>query len=146
MKRDAGRVSVLLAIALTAILAVIGLAVDGAARLRMMQRAENMAAEAARAGGQEIDRARAINGEAKIINPDAATAAAERYVDSVDLPDNVTVSRRAEQVPAEPDRPEGTRLLVTVTLSYQPVMLSLFGVGEMSTTGEATAVLLTEQP
>ncbi|WP_307804142.1 pilus assembly protein TadG-related protein [Micromonospora echinofusca] len=144
--RDSGRVSVLVAIALTGILAVIGLAFDGSAHFRMMQRAENMAAEAARTGGQQIDRARAVNGEAKVIDVEAALAAAEAYVDSVPLPDNVTVTRRAERVPDPGGGYDGTRLKVTVTLTYQPVMLSLFRSGAMTATGEATAGLLTENP
>lgn len=142
---DSGRVSVFLAIALVAVLAVIGLTFDGSAGLRMTQRAENLAAEAARAGGQEIDLARAVDGGVKTIDPAAATAAAFRYLDSVTLPENVRLSRSARQVPG-PDGGPPTRLEVTVILTYQPVMLSLFGAGEVTATGTATARLLTESP
>ena len=145
MRADAGRVSVFLAIALMAVLAVIGLTFDGSAALRMTQRAENLAAEAARAGGQEIDLARAVAGGAKTIDPAAATAAAFRYLDCVTLPANVRLSRSAREVP-DPSGAAPTRLEVTVVLTYEPVMLSLFGVGEVTATGTATARLLTENP
>lgn len=143
---DSGRVSVFLAIALVAVLAVIGLTFDGSAHLRMTQRAANMAAEAARAGGQEIDRAGAVQGGPKVIDAAAAIAAAERYVDSVTLPPNVRVSRTARQVTRPAGGVDGTRLEVTVTLTYQPVMLSLFRSGPMTATATATAELLTRRP
>ncbi|MFX0593221.1 pilus assembly protein TadG-related protein [Melissospora conviva] len=142
---DAGRVSVFLAIALLAVLAVIGLTYDGSAQLRMTQRAENLAAEAARTGGQEIDRGAAVGGGVKAIDPAAATAAAYRYLDSVTLPENVHLTRSARQVP-DPDGGAPTRLEVTVILTYEPVMLSLFGAGDLTATGSATARLLTERP
>lgn len=44
---DAGRVSIFLAVALIGVLAIIGMAFDGAGQLRTLQRAENLAAEAA---------------------------------------------------------------------------------------------------
>ena len=51
-ERDAGRVSLFLAVSMLGILAIIGMSFDGAGQLRALQRADNLAAEAARAGGQ----------------------------------------------------------------------------------------------
>lgn len=140
-RSDSGRVSVFVAIALAAVLLIAGLVVDGVGRLRTQQLADNMAAEAARTGGQSIDRAAAVGGGAKVVDIDDAIAAAQAYVDGFALPDNVTATRTVEPVPGD-----GTRLRVVVTLNYEPVMLTFLGADAGTVTGEATAVLLTEEP
>src|SRR4051812_33942777 len=61
--RDAGRIGLFYAIVLPGLLAMIGLAGDGAGYIRTTQRADNIAAEAARAGGQAIRLPDAINGD-----------------------------------------------------------------------------------
>jgi hypothetical protein len=80
VRRDDGRVSIFLAIAMIGVLAVIGLSFDGAGQLRTMQRADNLAAEAARAGGQAIDLATAIEGGPKEIDEAQARVAVQRYL------------------------------------------------------------------
>ena len=134
-----GRVSLFLAVAMTGVLAIISLAYDGAGQLRTLQRADNLAAEAARAGGQMIDRARAIEGGPKRIDQVAARTAVAAYLDAaggvrdheVDFP----------VVGAE------TQIRVRVQITYSRDLLSLFGVQNSATvTGEATARALTGPP
>ncbi|WBC10878.1 hypothetical protein [Micromonospora sp. WMMA1947] len=134
-----GRVSLFLAVAMTGVLAIISLAYDGAGQLRTLQRADNLAAEAARAGGQMIDRARAIEGGPKRIDQVAARAAVAAYLDAaggvrdheVDFP----------VVGAE------TRIRVRVQITYSRDLLGLFGVQNTAiVSGEATARALTGPP
>lgn len=129
--RDEGRVSVYLAIALLALVTIIGLTVDGSGRLRQLQRANNIAAEAARAGGQALDAGQAIAGGPKILDPALAVAAAQAYLASAGVTGTVQVA--ADRV----------HLSVTVTITYNTVMLNLIGIDQATVTGHATAQLLT---
>ncbi|MFC0507438.1 pilus assembly protein TadG-related protein [Micromonospora costi] len=133
--RDAGRVSIFLAVAMVGVLAVIGLSFDGAGQLRTLQRADNLAAEAARAGGQAIDRATAIAGGPNRINQQEARAAVADYLAAAGTTDH-TVSFPV--VGGE------TLVNVQVTITYRRSMLGLFGFDDtVSVTGEATARALT---
>ncbi|MEV0155390.1 hypothetical protein AB0H57_16840 [Micromonospora sp. NPDC050686] len=135
---DAGRISLFLAAAMTGVLVVIGLAFDGAGQLRSMQRADNLAAEAARSGGQAIDRARAIAGGPKEIDEDAARVAVAGYLTVADV-DAHTVTFPV--VDGE------KRVRVRVTVTYDRYLLGLFGFGNTVTvSGEATARTITEEP
>lgn len=129
---DAGRVSVFLAIALTAVLVIVGLAYDGAGRFRTMQRADNLAAEAARAAGQAIELPQAVRGGAKVIDPEQALVAARAYLAAAGVTGRVEV--------VEPDRRE---LRVVVDLGYDTAMLGIIGYRRIAVTGSATAVLVT---
>jgi hypothetical protein len=133
---DGGRVSIFLAVALGGMLIIIGLAYDGAGHLGALQRAHNLAAEAARAGGQAIDRAQAIEGGPAEINQAEAIAAVDAY-------------RAAAEVGGPPPTfstgPDGEPLIqVQVTVTYDNKFLDVFGFSDTTTvTGTATAVLLT---
>lgn len=137
-RRDAGRVSLFLAIALLGVFMIIGLSYDAAGQLNAMRRAQNLAAEAARAGGQEIDQAAAINGEMRLDH-----VAARQAVDDYRAAAGVTGP------PAEfpPPGPGGVETIhVEVVLTYEPALLSFFGWETVTVQGEATARLLTEEP
>jgi len=111
-----------------AIYLMIGLSVDGAGKMRAVERANDIAAEAARAGGQAIDIPQAVPGNAIVIQPDRARAAALAYLADA----GVTGT-------AAPD-PDGRHLTVTVTIPYQPIFLGFLG--PFTATGTATAQLL----
>lgn len=133
-----GRVSIFLAVTMIGVLAIVGLSFDGAGQLRTLQRAENLAAEAARAGGQAIDRATAIEGGPKRIDQPEALVAVANYLTSAGTTGH-TVS--FPQVGGE------TLIRVTVTITYQRSMLGLFGFDNTVTvTGEATARAITAGP
>ncbi|MER5605057.1 pilus assembly protein TadG-related protein [Micromonospora tulbaghiae] len=134
-----GRVSLFLAVAMTGVLAIIGLAYDGAGQLRTLQRADNLAAEAARAGGQMIDRARAIEGGPKRIDQVAARAAVAAYLGAAGGVQNHEVDF--------PVVGTETQIRVRVQITYSRDLLSLFGAQKSATvTGEATARALTGPP
>jgi Flp pilus assembly protein TadG len=131
LRRDDGAFSPLIAVVAFSIFAMIGLSVDGGGAMQARERADNLAAEAARAGGQAIDLGQAVGGTADVVNSDAAVEAANEYLTSEGLKGKVTIS---------PDR---RRIKVVITITYQPVMLGLVSVKPWTETGQATAVLVT---
>ncbi|RKR89002.1 hypothetical protein BDK92_3336 [Micromonospora pisi] len=136
-ERDAGRVTTFLAVAATGLIAVIGLSLDGAGQLRSMQRADNLAAEAARVGGQQINRGTAIGGGGIVVDEGDAEAAIAAYIEDVDDADLVEVT--FDTVVG------GQDLTVVVDVQYNRIMLGLFGLGNTVTVrGTATALLRTD--
>jgi hypothetical protein len=134
--RDAGRVSLFLAIAMIGVLAIIALAYDGAGQLRTMQRADNLAAEAARAGGQAVDLDRLLEDGSTVLERDAARAAVDNYLRGVD-----GVARWDVQVEVVDGNP---RLTVNLEITYRRAFLGLFSFADTVTVpGTATATLLT---
>lgn len=128
--RDDGRISLLVAVLTFAVLAMIGLSVDGGGKLRALQRADRLAVEAARAAGQAILAPQAIQGGAKVVDPPAAVAAAQHYLAAAGVAGTVAVSE------------DGRQITVTVTIVYHAVFLGLIGIDTLSATRHATAVLV----
>ncbi|MGW2827207.1 TadE/TadG family type IV pilus assembly protein [Streptomyces sp. NPDC001443] len=127
---DAGGVTVFVAVCVIALIGIIGVAVDGGSKMRATERADYVAGEAARAGGQAIDPADAISGRAIVVDPQAAAAAAQAYLRSAGATGTVSVSG------------DGKTLTVTVTGTYDTKFLSVVGIGSLSVTGHGKAVLL----
>ncbi|MFE5191669.1 pilus assembly protein TadG-related protein [Streptomyces sp. NPDC056628] len=127
---DRGGVTVFVAVCVVALIGIIGVAVDGGSTMRATERADYIAGEAARAGGQAIEAAEAINGTAITVDPQAAAAAAQAYLSSAGATGTVSVSG------------DGKTLQVTVTGSYDTKFLSAVGIGSLSVTGHGTATLL----
>nr|WTA68004.1 Tad domain-containing protein [Micromonospora sp. NBC_00855] len=136
--REHGRVSIFLAVTMVGVLAIIGLSFDGAGQLRTLQRAQNLAAEAARAGGQAIDRATAIEGGPKRIDQPEARKAVANYLDEVDT---------ASHTVSFPEVDGEILIRVTVSITYQRSMIGPFVQDKAVTvTGEATARAITATP
>ena len=110
------------------LLMIIGLAVDGGAKVQATQRANAVADEAARAGGQALDRGAALSGEVTL-DIAAAVAAAQAYLAAADVPGSVAVL-------------DGDTLLVTTTVTQDTVLLDLVGISTMTVTGSSTADLV----
>lgn len=131
LRDDRGKVTIFVAIMAPAWIAMLGLVIVGGGRVRAHQRADNIAAEAARTAGQAIDPDEAIRGRAKVIDPALARIAAQSYLDAVDATGTVTVN------------PAGTEVTVTATITYtNPSGLEFLGGATWLATGEATATLL----
>lgn len=128
---ERGGITLLVAVLMVAVLAMIGLAVDGGGKVRALERADNTAVEAARAGGQAIQAAQAIQGGAKVVDPAAAVTAARAYLAAAGVDGTVTVAA---------DR---RHLTVTVTITYRTLFLGLVGIPTLTATRHATVVLLT---
>lgn len=127
---DRGGVTVFVAVCVIALIGIIGVAVDGGSRMRALERADFIAAEAARAGGQAIDPAQAITGEAIVVDPQDAVAAARAYLASAGATGTVTVSG------------DGTTLTVNITDTYDTTFLSVAGINSLAVTGHGEATLL----
>ena len=78
--QESGSATLFLVISVVGLFALIGLVVDGGAKVRAVQRADNLAAEAGRAGGQAIDVPAAVIGNGPTLNVRAAAAAAQTYL------------------------------------------------------------------
>jgi hypothetical protein len=127
---DRGGVTVFVAVCVVALIGIIGVAVDGGGTMRATERADFLAGEAARAGGQAIDPAQAVTGNAIVVNPQDAQAAAQAYLHSAGATGTVSVSG------------DGKTLTVTLTGSYATKFLPVVGIGSLSVTGHGTAILL----
>ncbi|MGW7425760.1 TadE/TadG family type IV pilus assembly protein [Streptomyces sp. NPDC054813] len=130
LRDDRGGVTVFVAVCVIALIGIIGVAVDGGSKMRATERADYVAGEAARAGGQAIDPAEAINGTAITVNPQDAQAAAQAYLRSAGATGTVSVSG------------DGKTLTVVVTGTYDTKFLSVVGIGSLSVTGHGKATLL----
>ncbi|MDG4833004.1 pilus assembly protein TadG-related protein [Solwaraspora sp. WMMD1047] len=129
---DSGRIGLFYAIVMPGLIALIGLAGDGAGYIRTSQRAENIAAEAARAGGQAIRLPDAIDGGEKTVDPELAADAVRHYLTTAGVTDwNMEVA------------PDGQQVTVTVTIGYDPLMVDAIpGVPPLEGTATVTANLL----
>ncbi|MFE6894810.1 pilus assembly protein TadG-related protein [Streptomyces sp. NPDC057694] len=111
-------------------LLVIGMVVDLGMALNARSDATYLAQSAARTGAQRVDAGEAITGEAIVIDPDAATAAAQGYLTAQRAEGTVTTST------------DGQSLDVTAQTRFRPYVLSLFGVTSWTFTGHGSATLL----
>ncbi|MFJ9752711.1 TadE/TadG family type IV pilus assembly protein [Streptomyces chartreusis] len=127
---DRGGITAFVAVCVVALLGIIGVAVDGGSKMRAVERADYIAGEAARAGGQAIDPAQAISGDAVVVDPQDAIAAARSYLNSVGATGTVSVSG------------DGKKLTVTVNDAYDTTFLSAVGIGSLTVTGHGEATLL----
>ncbi|MBJ6613878.1 pilus assembly protein TadG-related protein [Streptomyces sp. I4(2020)] len=128
--QDRGGVTVFVAVCVVVLIGIIGVAVDGGGKMRATERADHVAGEAARAGGQAIDPAAAISGESIVVKPQDAVAAAQAYLHSVGATGTVSVSA------------DGKTLTVRTTSAYATKFLPVAGIGSMPVTGHGSARLL----
>ena len=127
--RDAGSVTVFVAVTMLGLLVLCGLVVDGGAKLRATQQADRIAAEAARAAGQAVDPAALVAGDVTIDRA-AALESAEGYLAAEGVTGNVALS------------PDGTAIDVDVVVTAPSVFLGLVGIESFSVTGPGRAVLV----
>jgi Flp pilus assembly protein TadG len=129
---------VFLAVAVTGLLVLAGLVVDGGGKVRAAQRADRVAAEAGRAAAQQLDVPGALAGQRPRVRVQPAVAAARRYLQDQQVSGAVSVS---------PDR---RRITVQVTSTVRTVFLALIGVSELTAHGSAQVELVpgvtTEEP
>ena len=126
---EGGSITVWLALASFVMIFLVGLAVDLGGQVHAHERAHDVAAQAARAGGEEVEGAAAIQGRELTIDPAAARAAAERYLDVAGVDGTVSIHN-------------GNTITVTVHDRYDPQFLGLIGINRLDVTGTATARLI----
>ena len=127
---DRGAVTLFLCIAAIGLLALAGLVVDGGAKVRATQRADRLAAEAARAVGQAVNVSAVLSGTAVRVDARAALAAAQDYLDAAGSDGTVAVE------------PDGRSIRVSTAATSHTVFLGLVGVPEITVRGTATVQLI----
>ena len=126
---ERGSISIWLVTSSFVMMMLVGLAVDLGGQVHTQQRAHDVAAQAARAGGQQVQAAPAIEGHYLAVDTAAARIAAERYLEAANVTGTVSISG-------------GNTITVNVTDTYSPKFLSFIGLGDLTVTGEASARLI----
>lgn len=128
-RNERGSISIWIVTSSFVMTMLVGLAVDLGGQVHAKQRAHDVAAQAARAGGQQVQAAPAIEGNFLAIDTAAARRAAEEYLAAAHVSGTVTITG-------------GDTITVDVTDVYRPKFLSLLGIGDLTVTGEASARLI----
>lgn len=126
---ERGSISIWVVTATIVMMTLVGLAVDLGGQVHAQQRAHDVAAQAARAGGQQVQAAPAVEGRYVALDTAAARRAAEQYLAAAGVEGTVTITG-------------GTTLVVRVTDIYEPTFLSMVGIGDLTVTGDASARLI----
>lgn len=121
---ERGSVTIWFATSSLVMVTLIGLAVDLTGQVHAQQRTRDVAAQAARAGGQQVDTVVAMRGDGAQVNPAAAVHAAQSYLAAAGVTGSVTL--------------QGGDLVVHTSDTYQTKFLSIVGIGAMPVTGQAS--------
>lgn len=125
---DRGNMTLFTGVTVLALFLVVGLVLDGGAKIRAAQHAHATAEEAARTAAQAVDAAAVLRGETVRIDPAQAAAEATAYLDAIGATGTAHAS---------------SATTVTVTETRPTVLLSLIGVHQVSATATATARIAT---
>lgn len=127
---DRGSVTIFVAIASVGLLVLAGLVVDGGAKVRAAQRADRVAAEAARVGGQAIDISGVLAGRTIAVDRRAALAAANAYLQAAGIEGSARLVDG------------GAGMTVATSTSARTVFLGLVGVHTIAVRGHAEVSLV----
>jgi len=128
--RERGTITLMLLVMFVALLALTGIVIDGGAKLDQAENANAVAQEAARAGAGMVNQAQALKTGTFTVDQAQALAAAQQYL-----------SRYGYQGTVAADGPDAIR--VTVRMTAPTHVLSIIGIDLMTSTGSATASLVT---
>jgi Flp pilus assembly protein TadG len=123
-RRDRGSVSIWLAASGMVMIILVGLAVDLGGKVGAQQRAQDVARQAARAGGQQLQAAGAVRGDGVTVDPYAAQRAARTYLAGSGMTGTATVVA-------------GQTVHVTTTATYQCTFLGIIGLSSFTVHGAA---------
>jgi Flp pilus assembly protein TadG len=129
---ERGSVTLMLLALSLALIALAGIVIDGGAKLNQAENANAIAQEAARAGAGVVNQANAYSTGSFTVDQAAAIAAAQQYLAAAGHPCCCCVTA-----------PTPDTIKVTVTLTSPTRVLSIVGVDTMTSTGSATAALVT---
>ena len=119
-------ISVWVVLIVPAIMLMVGVAVDLSGQIGAKRHAQEVAGQAARVAGQQVDPDSYLADGAHVrIDPGKARTAALAYIRASGMTGAVRVG-------------SATTLVVTTTARYRPQVLSMIGVGDLIVTGEAT--------
>lgn len=129
-KGDEGSITLFCCVASIGLFALVGLVVDGGAKVRALERADRIAAEAGRAGGQAINVPAAITGTTPVVDANRAISTAQAFLASQGATGTVRVIDG------------GRALVVDVTTSAPTAFLGLVGVNSFTVHGSARVTLV----
>lgn len=124
-RRDKGSVTIWLALASLVMIVLVGVAVDLSGQVYAQQHARDIAAQAARTAGQQIDASRGVRGMGAQTNTAQAMAAAKSYIAAAEMEGDATVTGG------------GTTITVRVVDFYETKFLSIIGLTSLRVTGSA---------
>ncbi|SDU27688.1 pilus assembly protein TadG-related protein [Jiangella alkaliphila] len=127
LRDQTGGFTLIFAIVAIALLAMAGLVYDGRRQLTAQQRADAVAAEAARAAGQEIDGSTLIGSPG--LDRARAVAAAREHLAAAGIRGTVTV--------------DGNTIVVRADATEPAAILPLVGITTLEATGEASVEIVT---
>ena len=122
--RERGSVSLWMITAAMAMIILTGLAVDLGGQVLSRQHVANVAAQAARAGGQQLQASRAIRGQGVHTDPARAAAAARAYLAASDVVGTVQLHG-------------STAVIVHTSATYHTKFLGIIGIDRLPVTGSA---------
>ena len=124
---ERGSVSIWMITTALTMMLLLGLGVDLSGQVRAKERAQDIAVEAARAGGQQLDGAAALRGDGAQLDVAAAVNAANTYLAAAtDVTGNATVTA-------------GQVVVVDTSTTYTTTFLSIIGINSLTVTGHAEA-------
>jgi Flp pilus assembly protein TadG len=124
-RRDKGSVTIWLALASFAMIVLVGVAVDLSGQVYAQQHARDIAAQAARTAGQQIDASLGVRGIGAQTNTAQAIAAAKSYIAAAGMEGDASVTGG------------GTTITVRVVDTYETKFLSIIGLTSLRVTGSA---------
>jgi Flp pilus assembly protein TadG len=131
---ERGSVSIWAVLIVAAFTLIVGISVDLVGQITAKQHATDIAAQAARVAGEQLDPNTAMAGGTMIAaNPAKARQAALAYIAGAGMTGTVTLEAG------------GTQLAITTTATYRPTLLSSVGIGPLTVTGTSTARLVRAQ-
>jgi len=133
---DRGSITLMLLALFVALIALAGIVIDGGAKLNQAENANAIAQEAARAGAGMVNQATAYTNGRFIVDPDQAVAAAWQYLAKNGYDQANGYIDSVSSVGTDSIR-------VTVTVTSQTHVLSIIGIDKMTSSGAATASLVT---
>lgn len=127
---DRGAITLWWVTLIAGVLILTGMVVDLGSKLRAVEAADAMCAEAARAGAQAVDPTKAIPGQGVVLDPGRAAAAAQDYLQHA----HVRGTARAGT--------DGHSIQVDATVTHKTLFLQVIGITSLTAEGHASAELL----
>ncbi|MER5351478.1 hypothetical protein ABT093_14235 [Kitasatospora sp. NPDC002551] len=128
-RTDRGALSIFVAMCAGYVVLVIALVIDAGGKLRLAERVDGYAQEAARVGGQQLDEAALLQGEGYKVKRAYVEEAANSYLKLFGL--------NAYKVEFLDD---GATVVITVRAEFRPIMLGDLGLVKVTGKGSATLV------
>ena len=124
-RRDKGSVTIWLALASFVMIVLVGVAVDLSGQVYAQQHARDIAAQAARTAGQQINSSLGVRGIGAQTNTAQAIAAATSYIAAAGMEGDASITGG------------GTTITVRVVDTYETKFLSIIGLTSLRVTGSA---------